>query len=134
MDYSLDCNGAAVPAIEFPLICAGTPPEGDFPALKGDGFSRAEIAAQEEGLQPLRDASLTFHGLSYTIFPPTTVRKTTVPRISRGATAVRSRSSTTKSAAYPAASFPFHPSANSAYAGPCVYADSVCQIFSFCSG
>ena len=51
---------------------------------------------------------------SYTVFPPTTVRSTLVLRISSGATLVRSRSSTTKSASIPVCSSPLSRSSNSA--------------------
>src|SRR5205807_2668857 len=60
------------------------------------------------------------HFTSYTVFPPTTVRNTLVPRTFSGATAVTSRSRTTKSASISGASVPFSFSANSAKADPVV--------------
>ena len=60
--------------------------------------------------------------VSYTVFPPRTVRRTLVPRICAGATCAMSRSRTTKSARYPGTRIPFVLSSNSPYAEPQVYA------------
>src|SRR5712692_666619 len=60
------------------------------------------------------------HFASYTVLPPTTVRRTLVPRTFAGGTDVISRSRTTKSASIPGASVPFSFSANSAKAEPVV--------------
>ena len=62
------------------------------------------------------------HFTSYTVFPPTTVRKTFVANSFSGDAAVTSRSSTIKSASIPGTSLPFSFSSNSAKADPVVYA------------
>ena len=54
-----------------------------------------------------------FH-FPYTVLPPTTVRSTSVPRISAAGIRVMSRSSATKSANIPGSSLPLSRSANSA--------------------
>src|SRR5581483_613210 len=92
---------------------------------------------REKQLSPVLPIHAAFHTAyfaSYTVFPPTTVRKTLVPSICEAGTTVMSRSSTTKSASIPGASVPLDFSSNSAYADPVVYAAIACSMLSFSSG
>ena len=110
-------QGGTRPKSWFPYVDFGTP-EKPVPSEVEqcrDSHLRMRQSEERTAKSVRRRANGGFpYFASYTVFPPTTVRSTFVCNISGGATFVRSRSSTTKSASIPGASVPLLFSMNSA--------------------